>query len=328
MSIKSEIAKEYLKRFPSTASSSLARKIYKENNVVFKNEEDARDAIRYNRGKKGAKQKDNLSDKSFTNQQYNPYNLPESDEEEYTPYILPVVANNILALFDVHIPYHNIPALTAALDYGKENDINTILLGGDIMDCYQASSFEKDPRKRSLKDEFQMTRDFFSILRKNFPKAKIYFKIGNHEERWERMLRTKAPEILDMDEFRLDVILRFAEYGIELIGDKKIIHAGKLNILHGHEFRSGMTVPVNPARGYYMKAKESMIAGHNHQTSSHSESSLNGSVVSTFSVGCLSDLHPRYNPINKWNHGFAHITVNKDKTFVVKNLKIINGKIY
>ena len=130
-----------------------------------------------------------------------------------------------------------------------------------------------------------------------------------------------------IEEFELSNLLRFGELGIHLVEDKQVCHAGKLNILHGHEFGRSTFSPVNPARGYYTRAKESMIAGHNHQTSEHTESSLNGEIVTVWSTGCLSELHPDYMPINKWNRGFAHVKINKDGTYNVKNIRIIKGKI-
>ena len=56
----------------------------------------------------------------------NPYNLPESYQEKREPFILPKVCNNILLISDLHIPYHDIDAITIALDYGKKENVNTL----------------------------------------------------------------------------------------------------------------------------------------------------------------------------------------------------------
>ena len=50
--------------------------------------------------------------------------------------------------------------------------------------------------------------------------------------------------------------------------------------------------------------------------------------MSTWSTGCLCDLHPDYRPLNNWNHGFAIVEVAKDGTFQVQNKTVINGTIY
>lgn len=325
--IKGEKVKEYLSRFPNTSKLSLAKKIFKENNLLFTNVDDARSAVRYFTGKMGAKNKKSLSDKSFLNNKHNPFDLPESDEQEWLPYILPKAATNILVLSDLHIPYHSLPALNAALNYAKQHPINTIFINGDLIDFHQISRFEKDPYKRRVSEELELTRQFLRSIKKHFPKAKMYFKYGNHDLRLEKFLRLKAPELLDLEEFKLEVLLRFGEMGIEVIKDNRIVKAGKLNILHGHEFQSGVIAPVNVARGVFLRAKTNTLVGHSHVTSEHTERDLNGDIVTCWSTGSLCELNPEYARINKFNHGFCHILVDKDGGFNVKNMRIIKGKI-
>jgi hypothetical protein len=102
---------------------------------------------------------------------------------------------------------------------------------------------------------------------------------------------------------------------------------GNLNIAHGHEFPSGISSPVNIARGLYLRAKANAICGHHHKTSSHTETNINDEIVITYSVGCLCELHPLYMPINSWNHGLALITVTKDGDVDVQNKRIKDGRI-
>ena len=329
-----------LEKFPNLPILTLSRKIYQENPEVFANVDTVRAAIRYRKGKVGGRAKAAAQRSGraagFTKHGEeaanagvpNPhYTIPESEAEEWPPYIMPKSASRVLVLSDIHIPYHDVEALKLAIKYGQDNDANAVLLNGDIMDCYQISRWEKDPRKRSFSGELEDTRQFLRWLKQEIPKAKIYFKLGNHEERYEKFLRIKAPELLDVSEFRLDVLLRFGELGIELIDEQRPIHLGKLIVMHGHEFGRSVFSPVNPARGYYMRAKANVLAGHNHQSSHHMEKNLKGDVISAWSTGCLSELHPAYSRINKWNLGFAWVDVNKDGTFEVNNMAIINGVV-
>ena len=257
----------------------------------------------------------------------NPLGLPESQEHKYEPYKLPVNHNNILLLNDIHIPYHNIQALTAALKYGLENEVNTILLNGDIIDFYAISRFEKDPRKRNFGHEVLMTRQFLSTLRKLFPRAAIYYKCGNHDVRYDHYIMRNAPDLLGMNEFSFESLMKLDEFNITFIPDKQIIHAGKLTILHGHELGSSVFSPVNIARGLFLRAKDSALCGHHHQASEHSEPNINGKLTTCWSVACLCELHPDYMPINKHHHGFAHIKVMDTGEFDVSNYRIMNGKI-
>ena len=46
----------------------------------------------------------------------------------------------------------------------------------------------------------------------------------------------------------------------------------------------------------------------------------------TYSIGCMCDLEPDYDPTNEWNHGFADVTVGKKGTHNFCNLVIGRGK--
>ena len=87
--------------------------------------------------------------------------------------------------------------------------------------------------------------------------------------------------------------------------------------------------PVNAARGVFMRAKSSMLIGHVHSTSNHSETNIKEEPISCWSTGCLCTLAPDYDPHNtKHNVGFAQILVEKDGNFEVLNKRIINNKIH
>jgi predicted phosphodiesterase len=324
---KGKIVCEYLTKHPDTPTATLAQLIYSDHPTFFTNKESVRTIIRSYRGEmKHTNVKQRFSRTPEQRKEALRSKLPSTDYDPVKPFKLPKGQNNILVLSDIHLPYHDETALQLAIDYGVENNVNAIYLNGDTMDMYQASRYTKDPRLRNLAGELEMTRNFLQLLQETF-RCPIYFKIGNHEERWEHYLMLKAPELLGIDEFRLENLLRFREYGVTLVKSKQISYFGKLAVLHGHEFGHSVFSPVNPARGLYMRGKESCLAGHNHQTSEHSEKSLSGEVVTTFSTGALCGLSPDYMPFNKWNHGFAHVTVTDNGHFNVKNIRIINGKI-
>lgn len=305
----------------------MARMIYKEHGVNFTDEENVRIIIQRVTGKGGkndeVKVDADLKDDLPAN--YNPYGLPVSDETIWEPYILE--GKRIFMLSDVHVPYHNIPALTAAITWAKKRNPDTILLNGDTIDFYMISRFGKDPKKRSFGGELQAFTELIAALRAEFPSARIIFKDGNHEERYNHFLYQKAGELIGVEEFSLENILRKRAGDIEYITNKRIIKAGDLNIIHGHEFAGGVFSPVNIARGLFLKAKVSAIQGHNHQTSEHTETDMNGRITTTWSVGCLSDLHPEYMPMNKWNHGFAFIEVEGNGDFQVHNKRIHKGGV-
>ena len=317
-----DFCREYRKKYGwEMPTLKLARIIYKEHPERFTNLESVRHSLRYIENKTGLKTK---SIAKMPDRPKNPYQLPQSEEVIWEPYVLD--AKRVLVLSDIHIPYHSIDALSAAIEFAEKEKPDAILLNGDTIDFFQLSKYAKNPKARSFAHELQTFKEFFNILKKVFPAAKIHFKIGNHEERYNHYLWMKAGELDGVDEFKLEEIIKARAEGIEVIGDKRIIKAGALNILHGHEFGGSIFSPVNVARGLFLRGKVSAMQGHNHQTSEHTESNMNGEITTTYSSGCLSELHPAYLPINKWNHGFSIVDIDGQE-FHVQNRRIHNGKV-
>ena len=327
---KAEITKEYIFKFSQASTMAIARMLVQDHPIDFKSIEQARGNVRRYRGEMKGKNKNvavqirsEETKKKFMSKKFE---LPETDYSKIEPFIIPKGQNNILILSDIHFPYQDNEALQLALNYGVENKVNAVYLNGDILDFYQCSRFTKDRRLRDMAGELEMGRAFLKMVQETF-KCPIYYKIGNHEKRYEDYLMIKAPELLGIDDFKLEQLLRMREFGVTLIKDKQMALAGKLPILHGHEWFGGFAPPVNPARGLFLKAKESAIVGHHHRTSEHTEKTLSGEVTTTWSTGCLCGLEPEYAPYNNYNHGFAHVKVDKDGSYELKNLRIINYKI-
>ena len=324
---KSDLVREYRKKYPDMPTMKLARIIYKENNLKFTNVEDVRSKLRYVEGKTGTKsRKKVINTSAYMEKQrpMNPYNLPESDEDKYTPFIFPH-HKKVGILSDIHLPYHNIEALSEALTVMKKEKVDAVLLNGDTIDCHQLSRFMKDPKKRDFKYELDTLSAFIDRLT-DILKCKIYFKVGNHEARYEHFLYTKAHELAGIEDFQFSNLIKAREKGIQMISSNQYMKINSLNGIHGHEY-FGITSPVNIARGLYMKGKTSAFQGHNHQTSEHTETDMNGNITTTWSIGCLSELHPSYLPLNKWNHGYGWVEMDENGVdYIFHNKRIYKGK--
>jgi hypothetical protein len=325
---KADIVRSYLERFPDTENLTLAKILNKELPTVFMSPESARDIIRRLRGAKGKRHIKYATDKSaFKPLGWQKDVIPKTLARTREPIVLSG-ALKVLILSDIHIPYHDEVAVAAAIAHGKKKKPDVIILNGDIGDFYGVSRHDKDPR-RSLADELDAIRQFLFYLRKQFPNARILYKIGNHEARMEMFLVKNAPVLLGVSDFELPVLLKFDESRIELVPSLTLIRLGSLPIYHGHELPQGMSSPVNPARGIWMRVQESLICGHWHRTSEHTESTgLNKKLSSCWSTGCLCDLTPDYAIVNRWNHGFAWVETQSDGNYEVTNHKIINGRVY
>ncbi len=316
---------------PKAPALTLAKLIYKENPSLFSNVENARKIIRYYIGQDGKDKRRWAGDKRFFRPagDTSPFeDLPDGMKylEDFTP--VRIAEKKTLVIADIHAPYHDKPALLIALEYGYKSGCDGVLILGDLHDFFSVSFWEKDPRKRDFQYELEITRSIYESIATGFPGAKKRVKIGNHEERYERYLGVKAPELLGVDVFEFASITHCEKHGFEVVGDRKIVKIGTLNLVHGHEFGRSISAPVNPARGLFLRAKTHCLCAHHHQPSYHPEPDMNGKVIGCWSIGCLCDLHPQYLPINKWQHGFAVVESLGGDEFHVDNKVIIKGKVY
>lgn len=324
--IKTDVTTDYSKRFPKTPNRTLARLIMREQPGLFDTLEQARDVVRVVRGAKGKPRLSEARDKKEIGWQSAV--MPKSTAEKRTPYRFPN-PSRVFVMSDIHFPFHDEQALTAAVKWGQSKNPTHVLLNGDTVENYGVSRWEPDPRRRNVAKELKEAKNGIRWIRRMFPKAEIVFKPGNHEDRMEKYLITNAAALLGVEDFEMHRLLDLDACNIAHIGSKQIVMAGKLAIIHGHELPKGLTSSVNPARGLYLKLQETSMCGHFHQTSEHSEASgLKKRNTTCYSTGCLCDLSPEFCIVNRWNHGCAFVDVFKDGTFRVENVKIIDGKVY
>ncbi|GIW57325.1 MAG: hypothetical protein KatS3mg083_270 [Candidatus Dojkabacteria bacterium] len=252
--------------------------------------------------------------------------IPDPDTYLYSDkkYVIDGPAK-IGVLSDVHIPFFDKSALIAALKYLKNHKITHLVLLGDFVDFYAISFWEKSPDRRQLKKEVDMARQMLYVLREIFPVEKIIYVEGNHENRWYRYMMKNAPEIYGIDDFEVEKILRLSDYKIEYLSGGTFIEAGKLSLIHGHEYRSYAS--INIAVSYLRKSFKNIMLGHFHQPQEYIQRKIDGDIEGAWVVGCLCDLRPAYMPNNNWTHGFALVEVESDRSFVVINKKIFDSKV-
>lgn len=263
-------------------------------------------------------------------------------EEEIKPVIgelrddnpVELTSSRIGIISDAHWPFHDLKidsngdyygAYITALEWLREQNIGTLVMNGDMLDCYNLSSHEKLEKNRSWKWELDAARVMVKHVRQFLGDwVRIVYREGNHEERFKRYLASKAKEL--EGSIHLEELLQLSSHGIEWVEDRSKIVAGKLWIDHGHEWFGGGG--VSPARNYRMKAVDNILVGHVHKTSTDLfRKPLDGSFIAGWSVGCLCDLNPRYAPRNNWNHGVALVELEGDGNFTVHNKVILQGKV-
>lgn len=330
---KSDFIRNYIEQNDlwTLPSRSLSKKILIENPKMFGEYNDynielLRTIIRNIRHSLGSRKFQNSQ--KFADR-FHGYFEPENND--FSPFVIPKDVTRLGILNDIHIPFQNKVNLNLAIEYLKRKEINGLLLNGDILDCYKGSKFLQDPRNRNLNEEFEMLREFIDTLNAEF-NCPIYYKLGNHEERIEHMVLRSVPELVHFITFENCLSdggkFDFNEYKLTIIKDRRIVKfTDHLSIIHGNEYRALMFNPVGVARWLYTKAKSNAACGHAHKSDSFSARDIGQKTTTTWSIGCLCDMNPKYMPLNDWQAGFAYVRRTETDTFKFFNAIIENGEI-
>lgn len=252
------------------------------------------------------------------------FGIEQSIGKEYLSAKLPSNLKKVGILSDIHFPYHDLTALTCAIKYLKDQNIDCLYLNGDLMDMVSISRHNPSKQDRDLKREVDMNREFLQRLRDIFRNIPIYYKLGNHENRFARALNDDAEEFAQLHDLQFNIFFRLDKLGIIMIEDWQGMEMGDLLVLHGHELYGGGG--VNPSQNLLNKTLCNTLIGHVHRTSTTQKKTGFKEFVNTYSTGCLTLLSPKYMPFSMHNHGFAIVEIENGKSNV-KNIQIRDGKI-
>ena len=194
-------------------------------------------------------------------------------------------ATKILVLSDLHFPFQNEVAIDEALAAHKDADI--LVLNGDILDVYGASSFAKD-KTRTIMEEYKLAMDFLIRVSKMF--KHVYLLEGNHERRIDTFFSKKIDphmyalvdhdlldklakgHILDRDGNRVGTY-KFSNvyYNDKAKGyfDPWQLIIGKTVFIHpngysSQEMRTIVTAQEHADNFYGHDAYDSIVMGHTH----------------------------------------------------------------
>lgn len=192
-----------------------------------------------------------------------------------------------------------------------------LVLLGDHVDFYALSRFDKDPKRMlCLQDDLDAGHAFVKAARKAAPHARILYLEGNHENRLQRWLHAKGPEVSGLVErlgkgrngsrrqlLSVPYLLGLGDLGVAWVsgGSRDV---GGITFKHGNLVRSkaGATAMAELER-----EGTSGASGHTHRIG-HASKTTRGGVFGWWECGCLCDLKPDYMPgqIPDWQHGCAY----------------------
>lgn len=209
----------------------------------------------------------------------------------------------ILFIPDSHIPYHDKKAWALMLKAAKVFKPDIINIQGDFADFYAVSSHSKNPnRKRNLEFEVDAVNKALDQLDTIGAKKKIYVS-GNHEDRLERYLQDKAPELFNV--VKIPDLLDLKERGWQYVPYKSDTRIGKLYSTHdtGCAGRSAVFRNVDAYQ-------HNVVTGHTHRLAYIVEGNAKGEAHVSASFGWLGDVRTvdymqRITAARSWALGFG-----------------------
>lgn len=238
----------------------------------------------------------------------------------------------ILLIPDTHLPYHDKQAFDLMLKAGKAFKPDHSIILGDFADFYGVSSHSKDPN-RSLKlvEEMDAAKAGLDQVKAIGAKNNVFIA-GNHEDRLERYLRDKAPEIFNY--ISIPRILELKEKGFSYTPYKQSYKIGKLNLTHD---------AGNAGRYAHYKSldtfQHNVIIGHTHRLGYAVEGNAQGERHVTAMLGWLGDVTQidymhQVKAAKDWSLGFGigYLDPSTDVVYVVpvpiiKYTCLIEGKL-
>lgn len=232
----------------------------------------------------------------------------------------------ILFIPDSHIPYHDKDAFNLMLKAGKVFKPDHTIILGDFADFYGVSSHSKDPnRALKLKEEIESVKDALDQVKGIGAKNNVFVS-GNHEDRLERYLRDKAPELFNF--ISIPKILELKEKGFSYTPYKRAYKIGKLNITHD----TGVA-----GRFAHYKAldtfQHNIIIGHTHRLGYAVEGNAQGERHITAMFGWLGDVEEidymnQVKARKEWSLGFGtgYLDTSTGVVYLVPH-PIINGTV-
>jgi hypothetical protein len=313
-----EMARQLVRKHPTHPARSLARRLVQEANGAITLEQ-ARYRIRAQFGQSGKRGKP--AAKRAARKPGQGVEMPPSKAEKWEPYVLETTGI-VGILSDIHVPFHSEVALQAAVGHLKTVGIDALVLNGDTCDFYTISRWIKEPKETRLS-----RRDQRRDAAAGVATARVSGRADHLQKRQPRGKVAALAVAARTGDFR-----RPTHGPRSVAGTRGARHRTGRGPAADHvrcfaglarpRKRQRHLSPVNQARGAFLRLLHTVLEGHGHRTSGHAESDMWHRETFCWSTGCLCDLTPEYARVNRWNWGFATVTVDTAGSFDVDNYRI------
>lgn len=209
----------------------------------------------------------------------------------------------IYFIADLHIPYENKKKVNSVLEDIQNNQPDKIVLGGDMIDFYQISKFDKDPERiGKLQQELDKFYSFMRQLRSVYT-GPIKYIIGNHETRLEKYL-IRNPGFYGLKILSLNNLLKADEFNVDVVYEYMY---RKFLFTHGHrtsKYSAARELDDNGISG---------ITGHVHRHQTYCKTDRRGQIC-WISAPCLIDETKQdYTSNPNWGYGYVALSFNSQR---------------
>lgn len=228
--------------------------------------------------------------------------------------------NGLIAVAsDFHVPFHDTKAVEAFLDYCADVQPNMIVINGDLVDMYMLSRFAKGEGRNPM-TEIEEAKNILERIVATCNKSQVYYVIGNHEQRLEKTILTKAPELASLIE---DIFSIFKLDNIGVIGCGSVTLNDNLVFKHGTLLgaKSGLSA-IKEMENAYMSG----ATGHTHRLAKYIARKAGRKFI-WLETGCLCSMEPEYMLNPNWQQGFAMIQIENRKIKRAEVIEIENGEV-
>lgn len=228
-----------------------------------------------------------------------------------------------LLIPDCHVPYQDKRAYALMLKAAKQAGIKKAVILGDYADFYAISAHSKNPQAVDLQWEVDEVNKRLDELATQFDE--VVFIEGNHEDRLQRYLRDKAPELFGM--FSVSKLFKLRERGWRHVQYKHSTKIGKLHLTHDCD-KAGKHAHHDALAAF----QGNVVIGHTHRIGYAVEGNAKGKPHVGAMLGWLGDVEQvdymhRVRVKRDWAHGFGVAYVEPDGCVHVTPVPIVNGKV-
>lgn len=228
----------------------------------------------------------------------------------------------IFVVPDMHFPFHDRRVWETMLAARREAKPDLTVIIGDAVDCYAISSHPKSPdRKANFKDEIDEGNAELDRLRSR----NVLFTAGNHENRYDRLIRDKAPELYGVAP-SMQALLRIEKRGWEWVPYMRYKKVGRVAFTH-EIGRCG----VNAARQSLLDFGGNIVFGHSHRGGVAYQGAIADGKHFAMNVGWGGDVNAidyqhRARAERDWQHGFGLVHLDASGYAWANFVPIVGGR--